>query len=107
MTSVYVIPKRLRPLAARIAKACQLARRAGWRIAPGSYQNERRKCMCPLGALHFVLGTSVTAGIPGLDQEDESEFVWGFDDYSYAKGPYAKLGAEFRKRFMNETSQVP
>jgi hypothetical protein len=56
--------------------------------------------MCPLGALHFAFDTPVNTGLPGLGLQDENEFVYGFDAYSYAKGPYAELGAAFRKRFL-------
>jgi hypothetical protein len=99
----YRIPKNLRPLAARISKGIQLAIRAGWRIRSGTYRNEILKCMCPIGALHFLEESPVCSPVPGVSIEDENDFVNAFDGYeSYvnSRRPYARLGRAFRERFI-------
>jgi hypothetical protein len=89
----YVIPPDLRSFAARISKACQLARREGWKISPYTFRCTDEKLMCPIGAfVHFL-------GVPLMQDNESIDFVAGFDGIGFSPSPHYELGHEFRKRF--------
>jgi hypothetical protein len=91
----YVIPPDLRRFAANLSKACQLARRDGWKIVAHVTKSEIDKVVCPVGALlHFADASSFQVLIL-------NEFILGFDNcIDRARlSPHYELGREFRKRF--------
>jgi hypothetical protein len=100
MGSRLPYPHRLQPLAARLSKACQLARQAGFKIVDGTYGAPAKKCMCPVGALYWSEGRALDLDYGMFAGEDD--FVAGFDGGCEDEGASAeyKLGREFRKRFI-------
>jgi hypothetical protein len=84
-----------------ILAACEDAKAAGWRIAPGVTVDNWARCCCPIGAFGGPEspGASDRArAITGLRQSQLRAFMDAFDGHGNSRSSFAAMDRRFRDR---------
>lgn len=90
----------------KLTKACDEAIAKGWEIRAGStLQYEYRDgkgvtCCCPIGAATGSRLLSDAVEVIGISYEGLNRFAAAFDGYDRSNSHMAKLGREFREKYL-------